>query len=634
MDKPNKKRKLDDTSERIRSEFRKYKNNNNKSFYLESCVLEVKNDNNDDNNAKDVIFTTKCKEAKIKCPDFSEVNRLNMFKPNTHYVFVFGDAIDYQHMLFAVETKDRDHRTQTYQEFLTCFEQILFEENSVYMFGTLFINGNNEMTFRIDPESSFDFSEDSNTTILFKEYVTHHYSPTSIHTETIGTPDVFESRDFFAIGDIHGDYNLVVKLLTEVVQCAKRTLDEKTQTSVWTWTGKSKMVVFTGDLIDNYRPKCGYAEWCEKIHKTKDSEMPDELKILMLLSHLNDLADREGGRVIRLLGNHEILNFQNDVETVRCYTAGNINLCETQKESDLYVSSRLREFKGPDGKFYKHLINSSHSSNPMFLCVVKIGSYILSHGGITYDLQNAAKIIVQNSKNLNTTEKEDYLEVFNSSASFVQFINTQLNISITNKHKKTTFGRLFFEPSSGEKSVVWARQWGGTTEKTKCDTLDKMFPNEKIKMIVGHTPQIDRGVFFGKESAFVPSQLKKKKKRYILSGPLVKVSKDKWKNHQDYFPVGINSDCDGRVWRIDVTMSRAFDDKNAVPYFNHGFYGSRFPQAIFVKHQNDNDSKTSNNSVSIIIAKTAVPRKDVTSIQEKKSIKAHLLYIHKKVNEM
>jgi Calcineurin-like phosphoesterase len=83
------------------------------------------------------------------------------------------------------------------------------------------------------------------------------------------------SEDIFAIGDVHGDYDRLMKLLQTAGIIERDT---------GAWIGGRAVLVFTGDLID---------------------KGPHSLKVVQLVESLQTAAAAKGGRVVVLMGNHE-----------------------------------------------------------------------------------------------------------------------------------------------------------------------------------------------------------------------------------------------------------------------------------------------------------------------------------------
>ena len=106
-------------------------------------------------------------------------------------------------------------------------------------------------------------------------------------------------KRIIVLGDIHGDYDYTIELLKigKIINID----DGKIK-----WIGKDTIVVQVGDQIDNCRPPLSDKLFCNS-HVAKNDEASD-IKILELFNELHLQAQKDGGKVISLLGNHEILN--------------------------------------------------------------------------------------------------------------------------------------------------------------------------------------------------------------------------------------------------------------------------------------------------------------------------------------
>ncbi len=96
------------------------------------------------------------------------------------------------------------------------------------------------------------------------------------------------ARRLVAVGDIHGAFNGVREILRKV-----ELIDEKDR-----WVGGDAILVQTGDFLDRG---------------------PGATKVASLLMKLQSQAPKDGGKVIVLLGNHEILNILGDLRDVTKY---------------------------------------------------------------------------------------------------------------------------------------------------------------------------------------------------------------------------------------------------------------------------------------------------------------------------
>lgn len=149
---------------------------------------------------------------------------------------------------------------------------------------------------------------------------------------------VFPDQErIIAIGDLHGDLRLSLDMLTvsrvlsdiETPDNAsverlpgttflwRHVLSRDTLVHVdrferwFKWVGGNTFVVQVGDQIDRCRPN---DKKCIDIIKPDDED--SDMYIMQLYDELDLLAQRYGGRVISLVGNHEALNLQKDFRYV------------------------------------------------------------------------------------------------------------------------------------------------------------------------------------------------------------------------------------------------------------------------------------------------------------------------------
>jgi hypothetical protein len=164
-----------------------------------------------------------------------------------------------------------------------------------------------------------------------------------------------------AVGDVHGAYDRFV----EILQAAK-VIDERQR-----WIGGRTHLVQLGDVVDRG---------------------PDSLKALDLLDALQREAQRAGGAVHALLGNHEVMRMLGDL---RYTTPGEYAAFTTQKSTevrDAYVERakadhapvaeppplgfvEMRVAFGQNGRYGKPL--RSHDA------VIQINGIVFVHGGIS-----------------------------------------------------------------------------------------------------------------------------------------------------------------------------------------------------------------------------------------------------------
>lgn len=303
-------------------------------------------------------------------------------------------------------------------------------------------------------------------------------------------PIIGKRRRIVAIGDLHGDWALTLKIL----KIAKVIDDDKN------WIGKDTIVVQVGDQIDRCRPWAADKR-CDMEDTTKNDEGSDE-KIMMFMSKLNKKASNDGGMVISLLGNHELLNAQGNMNYV-----SREGLLEYGNTVDAGRKKRIKLFS-PGNR-----IGNFMGCNR--LSFVIIGSFIFVHGGITNEIID----------NLDLKDRKDLVKINRAVRKWLltkdnlgnQFRKWLLSLINTDNINQIITGEV-------EGSIFWSRILGTMETNKSYDsckyTLDKVLKLFSLNgMIIGHTPQS-----FNKHT------------------------------HS-----GINSTCDEKVWRTDIGASKAFD---------------------------------------------------------------------------
>src|SRR4029434_7702368 len=102
-------------------------------------------------------------------------------------------------------------------------------------------------------------------------------TPVLAQSKPGGSPcDIQTTERVVAVGDIHGAFDGFVAILR-----AAQIIDSRNR-----WSGRRAVLVQTGDVLDRG---------------------PDSRKAIDLLRQLERDAQRAGGRVVSLLGNHELM---------------------------------------------------------------------------------------------------------------------------------------------------------------------------------------------------------------------------------------------------------------------------------------------------------------------------------------
>jgi len=146
------------------------------------------------------------------------------------------------------------------------------------------------------------------------------------------------------IGDIHGDLQRLCKILYHAKVI---TNDLK-----WIADPPNTVVVQLGDQVDSTIRMPGVQEW---------EELPD-LDTLTFLDTLDSIAQLKGGRVLSIVGNHEMMNVLGDYTYV------------SQRSLVSYPPENRKRAFDKGGYFHSILCKRN--------IVLKIGQYLFCHGGL------------------------------------------------------------------------------------------------------------------------------------------------------------------------------------------------------------------------------------------------------------
>ena len=144
------------------------------------------------------------------------------------------------------------------------------------------------------------------------------------------------------------------------------------------WIGGKTHVVQVGDQIDRCRPYDGMTCDNPKTIKIEDDEDSD-VKILKLFTNLHEQAQKVGGAVISLLGNHELMNAQGEVQYVSF--KGLHNFMKKYKSAGLDDNNlsdpiEVRKQAFQPGNEYGKFLGCTRNAT------VVIGSNLFVHAGI------------------------------------------------------------------------------------------------------------------------------------------------------------------------------------------------------------------------------------------------------------
>jgi hypothetical protein len=233
------------------------------------------------------------------------------------------------------------------------------------------------------------------------------------------------AQRIIAIGDIHGDYNLAVKTLI-----IGKVIDKNLN-----WIGKNTIVVQVGDQIDSCRPTPQ-----EDCHNTRlPGDKAEDVKVMELFDEMHSKAQKFGGAVYSLLGNHEIMNVQGRMDYVSYANMHDFHF-KDESTGKIYTGpqGRIDAFK-PGGAIALKL-----ALRPT---IITIGSNMFVHAGILPDL-----ILKLESWRVTPETKLKYL-------------NTIVRKWLISKVQRDQFESIIL--SDPNLSPFWTRVFGLIKPKTK-----------------------------------------------------------------------------------------------------------------------------------------------------------------------
>ena len=333
-----------------------------------------------------------------------------------------------------------------------------------------------------------------------------------------------------AIGDIHGDIDLMLKtlLIGKVIKKTDKSknsikLNNKGNKEYYEWIGGKTVVVQVGDQIDRCRPTL--FSNCKSNDATYKDEASD-IEILLFFTNLNELAKIYGGAVYSLLGNHELMNSFGDVRYVSYE-----NLKQVQISQNNFEEGRILIFRR--GGILSTFLACTRSS------ILIVNGYLFVHGGVL-----GSFIINLNNKYNQKHNNYAVFEIINNVIKqWLMNNDTDLNVILNNIY-----------------GTVKPQGWQAGSIVSEGDSTNyiyrKIFKNNNIyKFII----DIDSPFYTRKLGNIKPKigiddpscrEVHNLIQHFGLNGIIV--------GHTPQIPYGINGTCGDKLYRIDIASSKAF----------------------------------------------------------------------------
>ncbi len=257
-----------------------------------------------------------------------------------------------------------------------------------------------------------------------------------------------------AIGDIHGDYQLMIDLLK-----LGEVIDDNDN-----WIGGQTIVVQVGDQIDRCRMDMYNNIKCDNPSATVNDENSD-IKILKYFTDLHEKAEKVGGAVYSLIGNHELMNVKGDMNYVSAKNL--LDFDPNFKDVNKGKENRKKYFK-PGSKYANFLACTRQS-------ILIIGNNLFVHAGIV-------KEFAEKYPNISDINKIVSLYLLG------KLENANEYYDILENPKVCPFWTRYIGMHSKDYSKF-------EVNKNFCDYLTKTLKIYNVNnMIVGHTAQVNSGI--------------------------------------------------------------------------------------------------------------------------------------------
>jgi hypothetical protein len=413
-------------------------------------------------------------------------------------------------------------------------------------------------------------------------------------------------RCVYVVGDVHGDF-------TALVKCLRISRVMERRNGLWVWCAPPRTaVVLLGDTVDRFR-RAGRQMFAEHTSpdgfvRTGGERRNEELHVVLLLDSLSQQAERNESAVFRLFGNHEFMNYTDNLYNY--VTPYALNLPEDASYDEIVQAVEVRAQSFKHGPFRRYI----GSCQPK--AIIQIGPTVMCHGGIddrmwdspaVHERMHETGLTLFELANQLATAKWESPDVATDPL-FETLLNNSITRSIEPDDRNWLYtNRINILPVAG---ILWDDQLSDSQINTAhghvCDGhTRRAFQRadadaasrhgvERLKHVcVAHCQQTKNGTVMSgaagdgeepSDRAVYEEDDEREVFRYSSGG-----------GSGSGYSQGINTECGGMVWRVDVGMSRAFRfnksyfieaaGKTEEEYYN--VLEAQRPQVLRIVHQLD-----------------------------------------------
>ncbi len=331
------------------------------------------------------------------------------------------------------------------------------------------------------------------------------------------------------------------------------------------WIGGDTHVVIVGDIMDNVRREGNnFRMDGEHIH--------EEIKVFRFLNAIDDMAKKQGGRIIKLFGNHDLVGVIEPMQYFDYHSKfGDL------EENMYHGIKRYIFFTTKEGKdLLKY--------NGMGL-ILKINDYICVHGSFT----GFRKFF--SDKDFNSLQKINDIclkHIFNDDkidGKYMEFILGDKGLLIDRSYGDVDLMSIKYKKDKTDNLEEFNKNFcENILIRNLKEVCDDNNCNKNIKIIIGHCPQFK---FYNSNYKLQGFEHESNENEIQNLKPLFKPV-----SYKDYH-YGISHSCselnqnelDPRLFRVDIGLSRAFDidvlkTMNAEQLYN--IFKSRSPQVLII----------------------------------------------------